>query len=383
MITVKNLIRTACVLLLSVLLLNSCVSKKVEDFPFVPLDTVDLSDKISEYRIIISDTASNELTGAAETLRDRLQEKTSVPVTVLLDSDELVYKTAVWNIYVGNTCSNASQQALRDMRVNDYTCRSFDGYSVIGGRSDGASIAAIERYISELLPLADHFQFIPEGGGFDFVGDYAVSEVTLLGLDISQFEISYDENSPLSANIAHTLRDSIAERTGYYLGTVSGDGTKPYISLRIGNGYGEGKAYIFSSADGIQIQAHSATGLRVAAEKLLDIICPEGSFGALSPTVPTELSISYSEPICRLASLSLYGLLPIDAASEITDICSAVKGSDPELFLCGNIGKDDRKRIDDNLSDYRELGNADSSAVFGSSEASAALGDKLKVVGKG
>ena len=52
----RRIIRTFGILMLTVLLLNSCGSKNVDELPFVPLDT-STDDMMTEYRVIISRAA--------------------------------------------------------------------------------------------------------------------------------------------------------------------------------------------------------------------------------------------------------------------------------------------------------------------------------------
>lgn len=370
MITVKKIIRTAGVLLLTVLLLNSCVSKKVEEFPFVSLDSIDLTPKTTEYRIIISATASAELTSAAEELRDRLHEKTSATVSVCPYSDELIYKMTVWDIYVGNTGCDYSAEALRDMRSDDYTCRSYDYYSIIGGRNDSATESAIDRYISELLPLATYCDFIPEGGGFDYFGSYAVENITLLEARLSQFEIICDKDVSAEVNTAYAFRSDLSTRAGYYLDISYGDTNGKSISFKLDKNCNAGEAYVSASDGGIYVRAASAYGLKVASERLLNIICPEGSTGSFSPSIPEELFVAYSEPILDLSFLCLSGILPIGAPSEITDIQSAVDENSPDAVFFGELTDSDKERISNVLSDYND---ENSLSVFVQNNVSAEL----------
>lgn len=365
MITVRKFIRTAGVLLLTVLLFNSCTSKKVEDFPYVSLDTIDTAVKACEYRIIIPATASAELTAAAEALRDGLRSKKPLPVEIYLDSDELYYKMNIWDIYVGNTGSEYSRQALRNMRSEDYTCRSYNGYSIIGGRSDSATVSAINRYISEILPLVGVFDFIPDGGGFDLSGSYEIEGITLLNTDILRFTVVCDKGSSGAVSVAHSFRSALSDRAGYYLDLSYGNAEGKSISFVLDPNCNDGEAYVSASDNGIAVRAASVYGLRTAADRLLDIICPRGSVGSLSPELTEELFVAYSEPMLELSSLCLSGILPIDAPTEITDITSAICDNSPDAVFFGALDDSDTARIQNALSEYQAISAENASDVLG------------------
>ncbi len=373
MITVKKLIKTASTLLLTVFLLNSCMSNNDEELPFVPVDPSETEDTVSEYRLVISESASAYLSNAVNDLRERIEEKTATSTSVCTDSYAVIKDGRTWDILVGYTDLDVSRQAMKNMRRDDYTCRSYDGYTIIGGKSDNATLVAIERFAAEILPVSDGSCLIPKDGGFDFVGNYAVEGLTLLSADASAYSVFCDRDDPAEINIASDFIQTLSDRTGYIPELVHTNTHDRQIVFEIDKGCEADIAYISASERGVTLRANSAFGLRAATERLLELICPDGCTGRLSPELPEEIAVPYSCPNISLASLCLGGLLPIDSPSEITDIVSAINENSPDLMLLGELEDTDRTRIKNSLSGYGDISAEGGSMILARSDASAEL----------
>ncbi len=351
MITVKKLLRLGGMLLLVTLLFSSCMSGVLGDLPFLPADGAD-SEVIGLYRIVMPWDASAELSQAISSLRTSIAEKTGVKTEIYRSGDRLENYTDAWDIYVGYCSAERVYLAMRDMRSEDYTCRSYDGrYTVIGGRSEAMTLKAIERFASEILPASDNRRLIPEGGGFDVKGEYPVESVTLLGTDISQYVILCDRDVSGEVSTAYSLRQAITDRAGYYMDIKHEYGDNKNIMLSIDEDCLEGEAYILATEDGVLLRAHSPWGLRIAARDFLDILCPEGSAGRLVPSVSESLLISYTEPVFSIASFcGKDATAPID----ITHICLEVDVNEPQAILFGELGAEDKERVQSSLTDYND-----------------------------
>ena len=136
------------------------------------------------------------------------------------------------------------------------------------------------------------------------------------------------------------------------------------ISFKLDSSRNDGEAYVSASDGGITVSAASVYGLKTAADRLLDIICPEGSTGSLSPKLSGELFVAYSEPTVSLSFLCLSGILPIDASSEITDVTWAVSDNSPHGVFLGELGDSDKARIQSALPDYGDVSAESGSAVL-------------------
>ena len=126
--------RIAALLSSALLLLTGCSAAVNEELPFIPLG--EEVEQVSEYRVIISRSASGEVIDKAEALCDGIEAQTGVATLMFYDDETLLYREDSCEIIIGETSRTVSRVLLRGMRRDDYICATEGTRTVIGGRSD-------------------------------------------------------------------------------------------------------------------------------------------------------------------------------------------------------------------------------------------------------
>ena len=156
LITVKRLVSLALVCLLS-LSLFACSSGSAD------LHNLLNQGAGEEYTnpaaacdvVIVPSTASDALIARARTLCTELAARTGIPASFFFDNEALPKQDDVRLILLGNTAHALSDKHLGDLRRDDYLCALDEDALILGGKSDSATLAAIDRFSAELLPYAD------------------------------------------------------------------------------------------------------------------------------------------------------------------------------------------------------------------------------------
>jgi hypothetical protein len=164
--------------------------------------------------------------------------------------------------------------ALRSLRRDDYLCRRTGNTVILGGRTDGATRTAVERFCREILPAATAESLMSENGGFSYCGeDYGVTSVKLNGFDLWEYRIVYPKGEAEALqSLSYRLRDEIANRSGYVLEVLSErdlDGATKGIFIGTETPDQEGAcAYLIPKSNGILLCAEDFFGVSVAADRL-------------------------------------------------------------------------------------------------------------------
>ena len=211
---------TLFVLLVALLLplLLACNTENQEEPPFELLEDSLEKEPYSLYRIVISTTCSSEIFNAAQELRERLSKQTGVSCEVVYDKEQITQAKDIFEILLGNTNRATSQKAMKDFRENDYLCQIHDDVLILGGRSDEATLTALNRFYKDLLEHATSSAILPNEAGFLFRAEYLISKITIGGFDLAQFDIVYenDASEPMIF-LAKTLQTKIAQEGNYFL----------------------------------------------------------------------------------------------------------------------------------------------------------------------
>ena len=333
---IKN-IRTAALLLSAVLLLNGCAA--TEELPFIPLG--EENERVSEYRVIISREASGELISRASKLCFEIKKQTGVDALLFYDDETLISKEDTHEVVVGNTMRIASRVLLKGLRRDDYICTVSGERTVIGGRSDSATVSALDRFLRELLPMATEQRLLNEGGGFSFRGSYDIEWVSLDGVELSEYSLEVlDYSDGAALNTAYSLKRAISEKTGYVLDVITGRAEGRKISLDIQSGLNPEIAYIEKNEMGITVTAGEARGLGYGAEYLCEVLCKGGEVA-----FPERVSVPYSDASLKIGSACLSSLLPFGGPQSIALALEAINGEDAEIMLCGKLEDSDLDRL--------------------------------------
>ncbi|MBQ8850012.1 MAG: hypothetical protein IJ011_06770 [Clostridia bacterium] len=359
MITFGKIARIVSVMTLAVLLFTSCASNNVEqEYPFISLGTEE-NEVITEYRIVIPSSASAKLSDAARLLCEAIETETGVTSELYYDSENVENTEGAWTVYVGEVNSTDASKHIRFMRSKDYTCRSYGNFTVICGANDSATLTAIERFKTEILPVSDEKRLIPDGGGFDYEGSYPAESLSIGEADISDYAIfAYRNDDADALSCAYELRDNISEAFGYWLdvhiGSPSDEQRYIYIEIN-GKDCMSGRAELEFTGKSVILKAPDAYGIKTVTERFFELLCADGKEGTLSPKLPSSLFIPYHSTETQIGSFSLFDILPFDALSEITALCGAIGEYSPDMFMCGALEDTDAQNLREAVSSYSAL----------------------------
>ena len=63
------------------------------------------------------------------------------------------------------------------MKTNDYLCRWDDGALVICGRSDSATVFAIDKFIVDILPTSSQYSLMFADAHFELFNEYEIKKI--------------------------------------------------------------------------------------------------------------------------------------------------------------------------------------------------------------
>ena len=174
--------------------------------------------------IIIPNGCSGELSLKARELSDKIESKTGILTSLKYDNELTVIPQGSCEILLGGTNRLASDNALEALRDGEYLCRWDDGALVVCGRSDASTVTAIEKFISDILPISSKYSLMPSEAHFEHMKDYAVKQIILNGYDLYDYALTYSDSdnadSAVERSVATAIRDFINLRSGYFLDIV-------------------------------------------------------------------------------------------------------------------------------------------------------------------
>lgn len=281
------------------------------------------SDEESEkkvYYFIIPGGCSASLASAARTLADTVGERLAAETYVYFDSEDAPRRENVTEIFIGSVDTNAVKVAFESLRLDDYVCRAIDGAIVLGGYSDAASVAAIQRFCEELLPLASAEELVAEGGGFLYRHAYELDGITLGGFDVCDFTVVYPRSSSNGEKaLAEAFAAYVAEKSGKVievLGTSAETGRKEII-FKLDASTPLATARIYALDEDVVITSDSAEGIALAYEKLIIALSESISEGKATLPLDVEISFQYKEITPPAAAEHYLLILPRTCSAEL------------------------------------------------------------------
>lgn len=264
------------------LLFCSCASCKKDDgmdkFEQLIISTGGENEESEKFadmiRMIIPEKCSAELATRSQKLASKIEEKTQIRTIVAYDNTVYTGSYRVLEIFVGNTSYGISKDNLSAMRCDDYICRYDRNSVVIGGVTEEATLAALDRFENEILPGASSSSLMSEYAHFEKKGEYLLNSLTLNGYNIYDYTFVC-ENSGSQKRIATALRDYIKHYSGYTLDIVVGDGsdineTGKCISFSVDSGFST--AVLQKNGNDVIVTARNTYELSAAAARLAEIL---------------------------------------------------------------------------------------------------------------
>lgn len=327
LITVKFRFLLALLALLS-LLLCSCQVTPLDSSPVHAVqnaeDNILSKDASTHDYLLLPANAGSELVARAHALANALSAQTGIPATLYFDSDDFLMQENARLILLGNVRHALAEAHLHGLRRDDYICVTEENVLILGGKSDAATVAAIDRFSNTLLPYADAEILVNTDQHFAVSAEYALSTVTLNGFSLDDYRIVYPKNGVLlEKEIAYRLRDRMADRCGFYLDVLSDDlVAEEARTIAIGACFDRSSsldAGIYATDSSISLCGDSAYSLGEAASVLLDRLFGDGTAKTVTLTLDHFLSISAIPPTLTVLS----GLLcERDAISNITSVAA-------------------------------------------------------------
>lgn len=303
-------------------------------------DTEDIP-KAEYYRIVISGMCSSETAAVARTLAERIEEKTGIDCGVVYDSDDFPKRENAVEILLGNTDRDASAIALEDMLRDDYVCGLVGDSLVIGGLSDSATVTAAERFMSELLPLAEGMYLIEETGGFEYFAKYELSSVTLCGFDIGDYDIvcapRATEDERLFVNL---IKELVADKSGICIDTkysLGGEYGKKEIILSVDTQADTPVACVKEENEDVVISGSDTYCLSVAVSKFCDMLLEGVSDGRASINIDGRLELPCGDTRMKFMSVLSDVRVPSGNLTPIVNISEYFNAAMPDIAVIGSM----------------------------------------------
>ncbi len=192
-----------------------------DDAPQVPTYAL-VSDGSTEYSIVTSALASDEIVNAANALKRVFKNKTDTDIEVKTDRYNTAnpnYVFPKYEILIGDTNRPESEQCSEGLAYDDYVIKIINGKIVVLGGSDSATVAGVEKlkeYITgKNIDICD--------GQIDVYYDheYDVKKLSIAGHDISEFSIKMESKSKC-ADIADDIIKTVRKLYGVTLDASTG-----------------------------------------------------------------------------------------------------------------------------------------------------------------
>ena len=178
-------------------------------------------DTLSEYVIVYGQNVSDELKSKVGELSLKFKDKFGIALSVKDDYfmegvDALAISET--EILIGKTNREESKEFFASLKINDYGWKVVGKKIVIGGVNDEMTIRTIDEFMSKVLSAS-----VPEGAFYSsesdylYTGEYQLDTITVDGKDITEYTLTYNEKVYGMDYLAEFLRDSIADKCGYYL----------------------------------------------------------------------------------------------------------------------------------------------------------------------
>lgn len=204
--------------LLALLLLCSCGGSK--DTP--PADEISSSaalppiDYTDGYVLIRTEKVGDDLLDAFKGVRAAIAEEYGEGPNLYDDFLLPGKEPAAKEILFGKTNRPETAQAIAECGFGSYCIRVINGKLVIVGSTDALTVEAAEYFIRNVIPAG---KTLPADYFYTAKGNYPIKSITLLGEDISKYQIVYQNGYMKDA--AAVLSDYLAQYYGLDIPAVA------------------------------------------------------------------------------------------------------------------------------------------------------------------
>lgn len=317
-------------------------------------------EKIGEHLyVVIPELSSAELSSKAQKLVDEVADKTGLLTTLKYDNVHTSSPTGTCEILLGNTNRLESQNAIVLLKENDYICRWDTSKLVICGGSDGATVEAVQRFITEIVPTSTQYSLMGKNSGFEqidgIVEDTASNEdeatvldSTINGYCINEFSIVYDSNNRFGEKMmAEILRDVIKSRSGYLLDVISSekitDKTVKMITLSVDERVTSGIENINGN---IELKGANGYTLSIVVSEFIEDIDESTDNGVITLTIDKKINASKTFSDIRLMTYFVKKLGDAQSLLELLDVLALDKN---DVYVIANIDEKLYENVSRNL----------------------------------
>lgn len=334
----KRVITLICLILL-LAALCAC-SKRVEnldEFEKLVISAASETQKAdpfaSEVYVIIPKGCSAELAVRAEALVLGINEKTGIKTYLKYDDESVAVGKNALEILLGNTSRDISKDALRTKRADDYLCMYDRGALVIAGKTDEATIAALDRFEKDILSTASNASIMHEAAHFEYCAEYNVDTIKLNGYYLYDYAVKAD--GELNA-LAGALESVVLKKSGYLLDTKNPSSKS--INIILDKNAQSGIATIETEDQNISIRANSTYGLSAAVVKFAQLLIPNNAEKVHDLNIDKKILVEYEKEGAELligvveegvqSSLDFHVALGKDLFGISTDLLLFLRMSD-------------------------------------------------------
>ena len=217
--TIRKIICILCALAMITVAFSSCLLQEENG------EKIELSkDTLAEYVFVYGSDASAELKAKVGELSLKFKEKFGVLISSQDDAKKESVNTLATKeteILIGVTNREESKSFLDGFKNKDYGWKAINKKLVIAGVNDEMTITAIDAFITNVLSTEPaEGAFYTSKSDYTYTGKYQLDTITIGGRDIREYSVVYDDDAYAMQYIAELIRDSIADKCGYYLSVV-------------------------------------------------------------------------------------------------------------------------------------------------------------------
>ncbi len=263
-------------------------------------------DRVRVYTIILPADASSTLYERSQLLAEKIEEKTGVECERYFDNQTVYEQTGRVFICLGET-QLYSDARLKMMNRDDYIYLANDDYVIIGGKFDGATVAAIEYFEQNVLPYCETSDITEYEGDFEYRHSYEIKKFELCGFDFKDFSFTCNfSRTEQSAKHVSKLREILANKCGAYpdirFSSTAADGEHELVFV-IDASNGSSARMGFDGEDFV-ISASDEYGISVLADRLYSLVLENATDKECRLGLENEISVSYVLPSISVERLN-------------------------------------------------------------------------------
>lgn len=305
MIIAKKSRRHALRLILIILCLSIFVGcSQTEGDAFLALGEMMESAETDQMRceIIYGGDASATLVDAARKLAQEVEEQTGMDTVT--HSGAVDYISGCFYIVLGRVDDGVTYYWYHGMKADDYVCRAYENIVALGGVSEDATLAAIERFEDDVLPTAENGYFADDGVVFRHVGEYGIDKILLNGYELGDYTILSDTQA---LDTVCRFRERIAQASGDYPVIVTGKPSSENMNIVISVDV----EYITSTVSfrtenkNVYIETDSIYGLAAGLDELYARFMENTTDNVASLDIKEEFLYEYSDARLSVSCFAL------------------------------------------------------------------------------